>query len=124
MVERQIESLRHKKEWSQAELAQRLHISPSTVDMYEQGRREPFIDALVAVSKEFGVTIDHLFTGKVCTLIALRHSERAEHVRDIIVVLKDFCVRTSYTSRRETAESIVEEFCCIIAAPHRKRCLS
>ena len=92
--------------------------------MYEQGRREPSIDALVAVSKEFGVTIDHLFTGKVCTLIALRHSERADHVRDIIVVLKGFCVRTSYTSRRETTESIVEGFCCIIAAPHRKRCLS
>lgn len=68
MVERQIESLRHKKGWSQAELAQRLHISPSTVGMYEQGRQESSIDALVAMSEEFGVTIDCLITGKVCTL--------------------------------------------------------
>ena len=89
MIERQIESLRHKKGWSQAELAQRLHISPSTVGMYEQGRREPSIDALVAMSVKFGVTIDYLITVKACTLIDPRHSERADHVRDIIVVLKD-----------------------------------
>jgi transcriptional regulator with XRE-family HTH domain len=68
MFEQQIESLRKKKGWSQVELARRLHISPSTVGMYEQGRREPPIDVLVAMSEEFGVTIDYLITGKVCTL--------------------------------------------------------
>ena len=63
MLSRQIESLRRKMGWSQAELAQRLHISPSAVGMYEQGRREPSIDVLVALSKEFDVTIDYLVTG-------------------------------------------------------------
>ena len=34
LINKQIESLRRKKGWSQAELALRLHISPSTVGMY------------------------------------------------------------------------------------------
>lgn len=55
MLNKQIESLRRKMGWSQAELARRLHISPSTVGMYEQGRRVPSIDILVAMSEEFGV---------------------------------------------------------------------
>ena len=63
MLSRQIESLRRKMGWSQAELAQRLHISPSAVGMYEQGRREPSIEVLVALSEEFDVTIDYLVTG-------------------------------------------------------------
>ena len=63
MLRKQIEFLRRKKGWSQAELANRLHISPSTIGMYEQGRREPPIDILVAMSKEFDVSIDYLITG-------------------------------------------------------------
>lgn len=63
MLRKQIELLRRKKGWSQAELASRLHISPSTIGMYEQGRREPPIDILVAMSKEFDVSIDYLITG-------------------------------------------------------------
>ena len=63
MLRKQIEFLRRKKGWSQAELASRLHISPSTIGMYEQGRREPPIDILVAMSKEFNVSIDYLITG-------------------------------------------------------------
>ena len=63
MLGKQIESLRRKKGWSQAELARRLHISTSTVGMYEQDRREPPIDILIAMSKEFDVTIDYLITG-------------------------------------------------------------
>ncbi len=60
MLRKQIESLRRKKGWSQADLARRLHISPSAVGMYEQGRREPSIDVLVTMSEEFGVTLDFL----------------------------------------------------------------
>ena len=63
MLRKQIGFLRRKKGWSQAELANRLHISPSTIGMYEQGRREPPIDILVAMSNEFDVSIDYLITG-------------------------------------------------------------
>jgi transcriptional regulator with XRE-family HTH domain len=66
MLGKQIETLRRKKGWSQAELARRLNISASAVGMYEQGRREPSLDILIALSEELGVTIDFLVTGKHC----------------------------------------------------------
>ena len=63
MLSTQIKTLRQGKGWSQAELARRLHISPSAIGMYEQGRREPSVDILVALSKEFDVTMDCLVAG-------------------------------------------------------------
>ena len=70
-------------------MARRLHISPSAVGMYEQGRREPPIGILVAMSEEFGVTLDYLVTGKVCTLTDPRLGKQSDHVLDALSVLKD-----------------------------------
>lgn len=64
MLGSRIASLRHKANLSQKKLAERLHISPSAVGMYEQGRREPSIDMLVAIAYEFCVTIDFLILGR------------------------------------------------------------
>ena len=63
LLSTQIKTLRQGKGWTQAELARRLHISPSAIGMYEQGRREPSVDTLVALSKEFDVTMDYLVVG-------------------------------------------------------------
>lgn len=89
MLKKQIESLHIKKGWSQAELARRLHLSPSTVGMYEQGRREPPIDILVAMSEEFGVTIDYLVTNRICTLTDPRLITQSEQIIESISVLKN-----------------------------------
>lgn len=89
MLNKQIKSLRKKKGWSQAEFAQRLHISPSTIGMYEQGRREPSVSVLIAMSEEFGVTLDYLMTGKVCILSNPRIGEQTGHIRDALVMLND-----------------------------------
>ena len=58
-----IAALRRAAGWNQAELAQRLQISPSAVGMYEQGRREPSADMLVRMAKALGVSVDYLLTG-------------------------------------------------------------
>ena len=84
MLHKQIELLRRNKGWSQAELARRLHISPSTVGMYEQGRREPSISILRALSQEFDVTIDYLVTGQLCSITDPRIRTQAEHVLEAI----------------------------------------
>ena len=89
MLGKRIAETRQKQGLSQADLAERLRISPSTVGMYEQGRREPPIDVLIAMSEEFGVTIDYLITGKICTLTDPRLSEQANHVMDTISALQD-----------------------------------
>lgn len=64
MMGARIAALRRDAGWSQAELAQRLQVSASAVGMYEQGRREPSADTLVALSRIFGVTTDYLLTGR------------------------------------------------------------
>lgn len=64
MLGSRIAALRTEKGWSQAELARRLHISASTVGMYEQGRREPPLNVLINMAGMLGVSIEFLLTGK------------------------------------------------------------
>lgn len=63
MLARRIGELRIKKGLSQSQLAEMLHVSASTIGMYEQGRRTPSIDMLVELSKAFDVSLDYLITG-------------------------------------------------------------
>ena len=64
MLGARIAALRRGKGLSQAQLANRLRISPSAVGMYEQGRREPSVELLVAMANEFQVSTDFLLTGR------------------------------------------------------------
>ncbi len=63
MLGARIAALRKELGWNQAELANRLKISSSAVGMYEQGRREPSADTLVAMARVLGVSVDYLLTG-------------------------------------------------------------
>ena len=67
MLGERIGALRRNRGMSQAELAEHLGISPSAMGMYEQGRREPSAQTLVALSRELGVSTDFLLTGKAAT---------------------------------------------------------
>ena len=64
MLGARIGALRRARGLSQAELARLLKISPSALGMYEQGRREPSAALLVAIAREFHVSIDYLLTGQ------------------------------------------------------------
>ena len=64
MLGARIAALRREAGWSQCELAQLLQVSPSAVGMYEQGRREPSAEILVAMARAFNVTVDYLLTGR------------------------------------------------------------
>ena len=63
MLGARIAALRRKAGWNQGELARLLGVSPSAIGMYEQGRREPSTDLLVALARTFNVTVDYLLTG-------------------------------------------------------------
>ena len=67
MLGPRIAALRREAGLSQAELAARLGVSPSAMGMYEQGRREPSAQLLVALARELGVTTDFLLTGEAST---------------------------------------------------------
>ena len=76
MLGTRIASLRQGRGMSQADLAKKLHISPSAVGMYEQGRREPSVDTLIALSQIFGVSLDYLLSGQpdsIQDVAALHH---------------------------------------------------
>lgn len=67
MLGARIAALRRDAGLSQAQLASRLGISPSTMGMYEQGRREPSANTLIALSRELNASVDYLLTGTVRT---------------------------------------------------------
>lgn len=64
MLSKQITNLRKKQGMSQSQLAKELNVSPSTIGMYEQGRRVPELKILLAMAKLFNVSLDYLVTGK------------------------------------------------------------
>ena len=63
MLANRITQLRRNLSLSQLQLAQKLSISPSALGMYEQSRRTPSLDTLVAMSQIFNVSLDYLITG-------------------------------------------------------------
>lgn len=58
MLGEQIRYYRIRQKWSQAELATLLHISASAIGMYEQNRRMPCLQTIIAMAKIFQITID------------------------------------------------------------------
>lgn len=83
MLGSRIAALRAQKGWSQAELARRLHISASTVGMYEQGRREPPLTILVNMAGTLGVSIEYLLTGKTLSGEEKQAQTRESHQREL-----------------------------------------
>ncbi len=60
MIAERIRILRKDKDMSQKELAKSLGVSPSTIAMYEQGRRTPDSEMLKGISDFFEVSTDYL----------------------------------------------------------------
>ena len=67
MLGQRISILRRRAGRSQSELARGLQTSASAMGMYEQGRREPSMDTLVAIAEQLQVSTDFLLTGKIRT---------------------------------------------------------
>ena len=64
MIGARIAMLRRSSRLSQQELAHMLGVSASAVGMYEQGRREPPCQILLALARIFHVSVDFLLTGE------------------------------------------------------------
>lgn len=64
MVGIRISQLRRNRNMTQRELARALNVSPSAIGMYEQGRRQPSADLIVAICREFSVSTQWLLTGE------------------------------------------------------------
>ena len=56
--------LRKQRRLNQQKVAMDLHISREALSYYENGRREPSLALLVAMSQYFNVSINYLITGE------------------------------------------------------------
>lgn len=55
-----LKELRTKRGYSQAELANKLHVSKSTISMLEVGSRKPSIELMEQIGDFFNVSLDYL----------------------------------------------------------------
>lgn len=55
-----LKTLRLRKKWTQAQLAQKLGITKSVISAYETGLRLPSYDILIHIAKIFNVSTDYL----------------------------------------------------------------
>ncbi len=113
MLGARIAALRRDAGWSQAELAGRLGVSASAIGMYEQGRREPSADSLVALSRIFGVTTDYLLTGKP---VAAADEAIAARVLGSTLHTAQAMVRSRRT-KPFTQEELAEFFAAVLLEP-------
>lgn len=56
--------LRKEKGYTQQKVALDLNVSRESLSYYENGKRQPSLELLVAFSKYYNVSIDYLITGK------------------------------------------------------------
>ncbi|MVX62269.1 helix-turn-helix domain-containing protein [Clostridium chromiireducens] len=95
MLGDRIKMLREEKKITQANLADFLNISPSTIGMWEQNRRSPDNESLKRLSDFFEVSIDYLL-GKN----DIRNYETIDKNLDIkIDIPKDYSDKYKVTSR-------------------------
>ena len=55
-----LKELRLEKGIGQVELAEKIGVSKGIISLWENGKREPTLSSLIALSKFFGVSIDAL----------------------------------------------------------------
>jgi len=61
-VKNRLHVLRAEREWSQAELATRLHVSRQTVNAIENGRYDPSLPLAFTIARLFRLRIEDVFT--------------------------------------------------------------
>lgn len=59
-----LKKVRQQRHLNQQKVAIDLHISRESLSYYENGKREPSLSLLVAMSKYFNVSINYLITGE------------------------------------------------------------
>jgi transcriptional regulator with XRE-family HTH domain len=85
MFAKRLKQLRLDLNMKQSELANKIDVSPSTIGMYEQGRRTADQDTLIKLAEAFNVTIDYLLgrSDEPNTTSKNRKSDSEDEEKDI-----------------------------------------
>jgi len=103
MLHIKIKNLREQGGLTQEQLAHKLNISPSTIGMYEQNRRQPILDILIKISEIFQTPIN-TFLG-----IEEKFYIKSIQLDNIIIELIDFIQRQDcvlFKGRKLSSEEI------------------
>lgn len=60
-MKNRLKVLRAERDWSQAELAMRLHVSRQTVHAIENGKYNPSLSLAFKIARLFGLKIEEIF---------------------------------------------------------------
>ncbi|HEY7160515.1 MAG TPA: helix-turn-helix transcriptional regulator [Acidobacteriota bacterium] len=63
-MKNQLKVLRAEREWSQADLAQKLKVSRQTVNSIENGKYDPSLSLAFEIARLFKQTIEEIFQSK------------------------------------------------------------
>lgn len=99
-----LKKMRKKFKMTQAQLANKLGISPSTIGMYEQGRREPDSAMLIKIANLFDVSVDYFLESKKSRRRIKNAEEMASKIKSILKGNSGLKKELS----KETIEAIVE----------------
>lgn len=61
-MKNRIKVLRAERDWSQAELAERLGVSRQTINAIETGKYDPSLPLAFRIAALFGMAIEHIFS--------------------------------------------------------------
>lgn len=102
MFSEKLKELRLRKNLTQHGLAKALKVSPSTIGMYEQGRREPDLKMLKIFSDFFDVSVDYLLGKELKPFFIDTHYDY------LVDLLKDPKINKEFSmTREEFAKSIL-----------------
>lgn len=74
-MKNRLKVLRAEKDWTQAELADRLKVSRQTVNAIEKGKYDPSLSLAFKISRVFKLPIEKVFTDEETTISSALHSE-------------------------------------------------
>lgn len=72
-MKNQLRVLRAEKNWSQADLAERLEVSRQTINAIETEKYDPSLPLAFKIARVFGLTIEDIFEEDKTTLGPIRH---------------------------------------------------
>lgn len=86
MLGNRIAELRTARNWTQVQLAQKLHVSKQTVSNWENNNILPSIELLVRISKLFSVSTDYLLAldNRAFIEVSGLTDEQKAHIQQII----------------------------------------
>ena len=115
-----LKELRKKEKLTMVELSEKLHLSQSTISLYESGKREPDVNTLKKIANFFNVSIDYLLEN-TNDLIYKTPKENLIRIVGIGGSVKDYQVSEA---QRKAIETLLEKNCISSESINKKSTIS